>query len=487
MWIVAALALLSAAAIWRGVWLDEFWSLILSDPAQPNSTMLRRWANDTHPFLPNMLYNAVLSLEPGSIGWQRLILNIPAYLLFVAGTFVLLRRTQGPRSFHVITLILIIALPAFAAGFTEFRTYAWQLCAAGLLVQLVHYLASGGGALRPDALSRAVGALTVIVATNLHFIGGLIASVPIGLLLLFLHRRRAWTWFYTLGGAAGLGWALMVIQAAIQIPNVRQNIDVSWIGTSTLDALAMFGAAIGAVLIANPVAALFAFLDRDKRGPQERDFLLIIATALIGSAGLLLTFNAFRPILIDRYLVSWQALLAGAVAALSCRAIAAKRLRSWLFGTVAALACLAASIHYAQNAGWAATRDYLAATVRQCPETKVFAMNPWRVAAPGSRVGAYEGETFAYGYERLARQAGFGMAMLPEEMVVLPVDPGCPTLLWVENAGPDNHPRDVLRAARLLVPPGTRLGMFKGHGGFVLVAIRPRPDGGDLADRPGVD
>jgi hypothetical protein len=482
LWFVLAAAALAAAATFRGVWLDELWSLILSDPSQSPAAMLGRWLNDAHPLLPNAAYHIVLAIEPERIGWQRLLLNLPALLFFLAGSFVFLRRTAGPRSFHVVTAMLILSLQAFASGFSEFRTYAWQLCAAGLVAQLAHFLTTGGGAARPDVPSRVVGALAVLVAISLHYVGGLIASIPVALLLLHLFRLRAWTWFWTLALAAGVGWVLMLIQAAVQIPNLQRNIDVSWISTTSLQALTMFGATAGALLIANPVAALFALLDRNRAWALERHYLVLIGASLIGSAALLLLLNAVKPVVIDRYLVGWQALLVGGVAALCCRAIASSTLRSWIFGGVAAIACLAVSVHYASSPNWHATRDYLATTARHCPEARIFAMNPWRVAARGSRVEAFEGEAFAFGYRRLARRAGFAVTMLPDDMTVLPVSPGCPTLLWVENAGPDNQPRDVLRAAGLLVPPGTRLGMFRGRSGFVLIAIQPQP----LAARPGL-
>ena len=466
---------LCAAALLRGIWLDEFWSLILADPAQEADAMASRWAKDAHPILPNILYHLVLRIAGDAIALDRILLNLPALLVFLAASWMFWSRSAAPRAFHIVFAVLLVSLPSFVNGFTEFRSYAWQMCWTGILVQLIHFLTTGRGATRAEPAPRIVGAIAVFVAINLHFVGGVIVSAAVALLLFALARLRARAWMLTLGGAAAAAWLAMLVQAAIQVPNIRQTLDVSWIGTPLTAAVAMFGAAIGMIAIVNPVALLLSIVRRGGAVGAERDFLALVLTAMAASMALLLAANAVKPILIDRYLVSWQVLGCGVVAALSCRAIASSRLHAWLFGGAAALACLAGSIHYARTGAWDLTRDHIAAAVRECPSTSVYAMNPWRVAAPGSRVGAFEGETFAFGYRKLAREAGFEVRMVPDDMTALPVSSECPTLLWIEHSGPDNRAPDVLRAARLSVPAGTRLGMLRGRSGFVLVAQQDAP------------
>jgi hypothetical protein len=98
-------------------------------------------------------------------------------------------------------------------------------------------------------------------------------------------------------------------------------------------------------------------------------------------------------------------------------------------------------------------------------------MSPWRLGnARHSRLAAFESPVFADAYRQLARQGGFALSILPDAQKLIPVDGACPTLLWVEHAGPGSTPDAVLRAARIGFPPGARLTLFKSQSGFVLIA-----------------
>jgi hypothetical protein len=100
-------------------------------------------------------------------------------------------------------------------------------------------------------------------------------------------------------------------------------------------------------------------------------------------------------------------------------------------------------------------------------------MSPWRLGnARDSRLAAFESPIFFDAYRQLARQGGFTLSILPDEQRLIPVGGACPTLLWVEHAGPGSTPDAVLRAARIGFPRGTQLSLFKSQSGFVLIARR---------------
>lgn len=463
--LTAAVAALIAAALLRGPWLDEFWSLALADGGiQPS-----RWLADPHPLLPNLLYAAVRAAGPESLVLARLLLNLPALLLLIGTAWLVARGPARNGGFALLLVALIVALAPFATAFTELRSYAWQYCTAGAVVLLIHHLLAGDGLDDRRPAMRWAGAAAVFLALNLHFVGSIAISVAIALLLGRIAAARAGAWLWSIGGAALLGWTALIVQALFQYPRIDAALDVSWIRTSAIGVLVMLATAAGWVILANPPAAWLA-VRQSHPSVGDRAFIRLVVAALALSALLLLLANAVRPLLADRYLASWQALFAGLVAATSWRAVLATRMRTWLTAIAATIAVAASSFLQSRDPGWNATRDILAAAARECPSASIYAMNPWRVAAPGSRTGRREGAVYALGYRRLAREGGFEVRMLPDTMRRLPVPGPCPTLLWVEMAGPDVSPEEVLRRAGLAVPPGVRIAILKGRSGFVLVA-----------------
>jgi len=496
--VAAALVCAAVASLSRGIWLDEFWSRHNSDPSASWPELAHRWLNDPHPLLPNLLYRLVLAAGGDSIGWSRIVLNAPAVLALGAATLFFHQRSKTSHPFYIVLAILLISLPSFIDSFSNLRSYLWQICWAGIVAQFLFFTLTEGfgerGESRPRAMVSlaaplALGMVAIFVSINLHFLGGVVISVAIALLLGHLLHRRAWRPFGAIAAAAALAWLAILIQVALQYRNVARNLDFNWIATSTTDALAAFAGAIGLIVIVSPLAAWLAVFGRDKSvgddpalAASERDFIRLLLLALGLSALLLLALNALKPVVVDRYLLGWQVLACAIVAAAAARALTASRLLFASFVLIASLFVLGATIHFARAKAWHAGRDHIAAAVRACPSTTVYAMSPWRLGnARNSRLAAFESPVFADAYRQLARQGGFSVAILPEAQKLVPVDGACPTLLWVEHAGPGSTPDAVLRAAGIGFPPGTRLALFKSQSGFVLIARRAPPRSGAAA------
>jgi hypothetical protein len=488
--VAAALLCAVVASLSRGIWLDEFWSRHNADPSASWPELAQRWLNDPHPLLPNLLYRLVLAATGDSIGWSRILLNAPAMLALCAATLFFHQRSRTSHPYYIVLAILLISLPSFIDSFSNLRSYLWQICWAGIVAQFLFFTLTeragergetpAGASLSPAA-PLALGVIAIFVSINLHFLGGAVISVALALLLGHLLRRGAWGPFGAIAAAAALAWLAILIQVGLQYSNVARNLDFNWIATSTQDALAAFAGAIGMIVIANPIAAWLAVFGRAPRAhddpelaASERNFIRLLLLALGLSALLLLALNALKPVVVDRYLLGWQVLACAIVAAAAARALTASRLLFASFMLVASLFVLGATIHYARAKAWHAGRDHIAATVRACPSTTVYAMSPWRLGtARHSRLAAFESPVFADAYRQLARQAGFTLAILPDTQKLIPVGGACPTLLWVEHAGPGSTADAVLRAAGIGFPPGTRLTLFKSQSGFVLIARRP--------------
>lgn len=467
----------------RGPWLDEFWSIRMGDPRLPLLDLAdRRWLHDTNPVWANLLYRMASATGAETVGWLRLVLNLPAFLLFALLSLILSRRSPSRSPFYLLLAILIVALPAFNTSFSDYRFYFWQWCWMGMLLQFGHWLLVEGDEVKlpPGKTAKALGLASVFGAVGLHFVGGLIASVFVGLLLLALARRRALRTVAALAVPAALVWSSMLAFAIRQYSNVSRELDYSWIETTTPLALYFAGIVIAGALFANPVATVSAVAGRGDTAHaatwnRRRAFIGLLAASIVASGLLLLALNSVRPLIVDRYLQSWQLMVSAMIAAAAGPAISASR---WRVYGVVAFACVSiglTTVQQARERGWYATRDYITAEVRHCPATRVHAISSWRLrSVRDSSVARIEGAVFADAYAMLAREAGFTVSIVPAEIRVLDVPAACGLLLWVEHAGGRRlrSAREMLEKAELGFAQRARVRLFRSADGVVLSAER---------------
>lgn len=478
-WATALFVFTGCAAVYaclsRGIWLDEFWSLRLGDPALSLPALIeQRWLRDTNPMTANLLYRLAAASGAQDIVALRLILNVPAGVMLLTATWWLARGSPTRSAFYVVFAILVVGLPAFVATFSDFRAYFWQLCAAAILVMFAYRLTLDTPSAVPRPLT-ALGIAALVAALTLHFVSALIVSVLVAGFLLQLIRKRDRGVFIAIGIPAALCWTAMLAMFVVQYRRVAQEVDASWIGTSTPDALWITAGTLAAALLANPAAAAFALLSSRGVPPAERDFVALLATGAAAGIALVLLINAWRPIVVDRYLLGWQVALCGIIAAYASRVVAGGR---WKLSLV--VACSAASValtayQKARETGWNGTRDHIAGIARDCPATTVHAISPWRLKAQrGSRAAAHERPVFDGAYRRLARTAGFAVSLVPDGARVLDVPVACPSLLWIEHSGGRrlSDPAALLRAADLGYRQPARVSMYASDDGVVITARR---------------
>jgi hypothetical protein len=124
---LAALLALSAHALLRGPWLDEFWTLELSDPSRGLLRLSDGWLRDTHPPAFNVWATLLSSLGITSIPLARLASNLPAAGLMFWAAAEAVRRHRGDRSCHATLLLVVLVLPQSVEDFANYRSYFWQI------------------------------------------------------------------------------------------------------------------------------------------------------------------------------------------------------------------------------------------------------------------------------------------------------------------------------------------------------------------------
>lgn len=474
---VVAIALTGAvyAASTRGIWLDEFWSLRLGDPAVPVAQAIERlWLRDTNPVWANLLYRLAAESGARDITALRLLLNVPASVLLLAGTLLFTRTSPTRDPFYLVLAMLVVSLPAFVATFSDYRAYHWQICAAGLLCQAGYRIM-----VEPAApSSRALSVVALFAALTLHFVAGLLVAVITGLLLLVLGRRRRWRSFVTIGLVVGLAGSSMLALAAVQGARISRTIDASWIETSTLDALSVIAVALSAALLANPAAAAFALLAPRELTKNSREYLLLLLAGLAIGAALLLIANAFRPLIVDRYLLPWQVAVCAVLAVLVAPTLARGGWKLYAVAACCVLSIGVTTLRQSREIGWNGTQDFIAAAVQRCPATRVYAISPWRLrSSRHSRAAALEAPVFEGAYRRLATDARFAVTFVPDAARVLDIPRGCPSLLWIEHSGGARlgGATALLRDAGIGWTHRARVSRFATADGVVVIAERARP------------
>lgn len=474
---VIAVALVGGvyAASARGIWLDEFWSLRLGDAEVPLADAASGlWFSDTNPAWANLLYRLTAETGARDITALRLLLSFPATVLLLAGTWAIARSSPGRDPFYLVLTMLVVALPAFVGTFSDYRAYHWQVCAAALLCQVAYRLLAEEQ-VATDRTAAALAAAALFAALTLHFVAGFLVAIPVSLLLLVLARRGRWSSFTPIAIIAVVAGSSMLALVAIQGARISRTIDASWIETSTADGLAVIAATLSVALLANPAAAALALLAPRDLDHGRRDFLRLLLAGVSFGAAILLVANAFRPLIVDRYLLLWQIAVCGVLAVL-----VAPTLTRGGWKLYAVVGCCLVSIAFttvrqSRETGWNGTRDFIAATVRGCPTTRVHAISPWRLrSSRDSRAAALEAPVFENAYRRLARDGGFAVWFVPDAVRVLDLPAACPSLLWIEHSGGDRlgDAATLLRDAKIGFAGRARVSRFATADGIVLIAER---------------
>jgi hypothetical protein len=471
----AILLLVTIDAALRGAWLDEFWTLELSD-TRPGLVALIRdgWLHDAHPPIFNAWATLLASLGVSSIAAGRLVSNLVAAALMIAAAWRLSKRMPDQAGFNTVLLLLVLSLPQATDAFATYRSYFWQIAAIATLASVARLVAATRVDidLRRDIDLVAVAAVATATAIGLHYIGGLFGGLLAGATALSALRRGLRRWAIVLLAPAAVASLFVVASVLLQAPNWAADFDHSWIDLPGLQALAVpVGLAVAAIAH-NPVAIAGMLLGSDGRDESAPRFLVLIGSVLALGIAIILAVHVFKPIVVDRYLCAVPVLVCVLMAVPAARLVQ----RNWLFGGLALVSVAVVAAPLVESGIkplWNEDAETIAAIVADCPTTRVYAASGWALGpAAETRTARREDPVFERAYRLLSRHHGYTVRFIGQNGTAHATPGRCPVLLWVEHT--PNEAEDDLSAAveesGLKGLEEARLSVVRSATGFVVRA-----------------
>ena len=459
--VIAATLLFCAACLLllgarRAGWLDEYWTIWHTDPANPIAVAYwSRWVYDTqHPPTFYALTWLFAPMTGTSLVARRLVVNSLG-LLLAAAAWGVCRRRGASSAQPVLFALLIVSNPFFLTYFAEHRSYFLALIAAASLTATVrqfHLETAAAAPLRP-LLGLWLAAIT-LVAVNLHYMVSMCVLVLLGCECL-------WQWFrgdrhraILIAAIAMLAVlpALLALGTAFSmqkpIPVTNNSFLSAW---GTIGLLAVIGIVVNPVLMIHALPSARAFI-RDRGASTERyedgrgSFLLVTIAALLLSAVALAVVHAINHNMYPRLALGLIPFGSAVLAELA--AWRPLKPRTTTLACLNAILIVAVTTFYGlRNPRWEYFARDVRAAVRACPTTRVLAYNPLFLLPPDNPGWKSRGQAQAMtlGYHLIAQKYGFAVTVMPVEGPPPAADPRCPTLVWMEH----NFFRDHLPAAEL--------------------------------------
>lgn len=449
------------AARQRGPWLDEFWTLWLSQRDVPLSEVFQdRWLADLHPPLFSFTHWLAEPWAGDSIFRHRALNLLP---LGVAVAFCCYVLARYPASAPAVVGMLLVwgSIGTSTEYFAELRSYFSQmvvlLVLTGSLIVVLDQPADFEADRDSGLLVWVAGA--TVTAFSINYLAAAVA----GLLLvgataaLLLTGRRAWLTRLIITGIV----ALMPVVAfvLVQRSTLEEASDAYWV-TATFPQAVMIGArVVRRAIVANEVAmvcvavalcwSVWGVVRRQRGGTRSdagrgvrpeagaaplllrQDLLAasVIGFALVVFAAIILAAHLKQPIVTGRYLLGWQVLVAGLVAVL-----AAPVWRRYpvllLLMAVLAIGHQAATAHIVkEEARWNESLKFLQTELDACPASTVYAAR-----FPRPSLMRHEADVRRWGHEHMARWSGIDLRFVnPAEQSLDPGSAECPTLVWIEH------------------------------------------------------
>ena len=487
------LVIAGIGAALRGPWLDEFWTLELSDSRNGLAALIREgWTRDAHPPVFNAWATLLASLGITSIPAGRLVSNLLAAGLMILAAFRLSRRTPGQAGFAAALLLLTLSLPQAVESFALYRSYFWQITAIATLALVARHVAAAKADLdwRRDLDLAAIAILATTASIGLHYIGALFGGLLAGAIAVCAFARGLRRWTALMLVTTALASLFVLASVVVQAPSWAEEFDHSWIDLPGLAALGVLASLAAAPLWLNPVSLAGLWW---RRG-QERDpsqawssqagFVAMVSAVLVVGTAIVLAVHAVKPIVVDRYLFAVPVLVSALLAVPAAR-LARDR---WLFGLLVLVAVGGAArpiIESGIKPLWRENARTIASIVAGCPTTQVYAASGWAVGpAAETRMARREDPVFERAYRSLAEPWGYPVHFIGQNGRAHATPGACPVLLWYEhtpNEAEDDLPA-AIEAAGLTGLEGARLSVTRSATGFVLRA--DRPEGNEVSRLP---
>ena len=430
----------------RDTWMDEIWSMFLSDPEPPLSVLAHeRWAYDSHPPLFMWMARMYRGLVPDEIVFARLT-NVIA--LVPAGIYFAWLWRASPDWRVVLTLFLAV----FCSGFlvvhypAEFRVYFPLMLASAVYAFASLRVVAAAVERRPIARGDAV-ALPVAGVLLLTFH---VLDVPfvIGhavVMALLLWREGGVAIARALRPHAIALVAALVVMATYYgtIANFEQGTTAggSWIPRTKFAWSGYLAAKWSVMMAPGLVAAALWFGPLRGRGfaravASDRGMalgLLALALSIAGFVGLMLAVNTRTPIMIDRYfsvLAGPLALLLAGGAAIGLRSLPAGWQRAALVGVMLNSVAVTGWFYMTESRVWNGGL-YYTASLEAAKALHARCDRPLYHATDNRlRYATYQEQLGDWTARYLAPKVGVTMKAATADVPII-VSADCPVAFWV--------------------------------------------------------
>jgi hypothetical protein len=372
----AGIVYVAATLTGQGLWFDDLFTVVASDPRQPFLETLQRYlVPDPSPPLHYILMRAWRMVAPD----DEVFLRIPgfaAYVLAIAAAAFYPCRAVRPEERIVLGGLMATSFGAIYYA-SELRAYA--LLPLLSLILLLDALAVADALAVRERPAPARLATMVAVGSMLsyeHYFGFLYAGSLVGALLALGLWQRRWSWHVLAVGvaiAAGIApWLALQLPALAGISGGGFWIELSPLGALRGFLRHTFTAAIPAGLLAAAVGwSLWT-----TRGAIVRDRRLALAgTAAAINVVVPLAMSLHTPVLVARYFTCLRTLVYFGLAVLL-----APLLRAWRGASLVLAALVALLVSYpfvtTPRASWREPSTFVREAT-ECVERDIVAISDW--------------------------------------------------------------------------------------------------------------
>ena len=309
----------------------------------------------------------------------------------------------------------------------------------------------------------------------LHYVGAIFGGLLAGAGFFVALARGHRAWAVLLVATAALSFIQMVFVAVLQAPNWAVDLDHSWIEAQPIAAVLavpialIVGAALNNLV---PLAALWAGWRR--WAGWERTYTALVAGVLGVGIATVLAIDAFRPIMVDRYLFAIPVLVCAILAAMAAKFDRDRPLRLFLALWAVTMVAGQFLLHGARPQ-WEEGAQSVAEIVKSCPSTRIYAASGWALGpAAHTRSARREDSVFRRAYEELASEHGFAVSFVGQNQTTVVAPGKCPVVIWYEHTpnNAEDDPRSAVEAASLSGIEQARLSTIRSATGFIVRADR---------------
>lgn len=471
--LTAIVLVLVANALLQGPWLDEFWTLELADTQKSTAQLADGWLRDTHPPAFNLWATLLDALGFHSIPLARLASNLPAIAFMIWAAVCFSRGTLADRSYHTLMLLLVLSLPQSVEAFANYRSYFWQIASLASLMAIARHVVATPCDLdwRRDRDLLALSGVAIVGSLGLHYVGAIFGGLLAALIFLYARTHGHRRWATLVLSTAAATFAVVVFIAVLQARYWTTDLDHSWIEAQP--AMAVVGVPLVLIMgaLVHNVVPLIALWPGWRRwSSPEHTFVAMIAGVLTGGLALVLIVDAFRPIMVDRYLFAVPVLVCGIMASLAAKFEGYYPLRLLLIVNALAVVACPFLLNGARPQ-WEEGARLIAGIVETCPTTRVYAASGWALGPAAATYAARrEDAVFRRAYAQLAAEHNYAVRFLGQGETARTTVDECPVLVWFEHTpnNAEDDPRAAVAASGLIGIEEAKHFAYRSLTGFVV-------------------